>query len=147
MDSFVKQNWLSIKGLLEYCNVSYHIINAKDFGYLNKTIGQWSGVIGDLLYGRAQLSGKVMVNVVTKIHDTKFIRISAPAYARKISCSGLFGYGLSKSNSFCVKKTTTIIRIQYFRTTVLLDCVDFNSSCSVLIWNCPICYFKLGNKI
>lgn len=84
IDTPTKQDYLSMKCLMNYLNASHTLVPYGTHGYLNKTTGKWSGIIQALLTEQIEIDGTGMFITKDRLDVVDCITFANPATVKFI---------------------------------------------------------------
>ncbi|XP_017786882.1 PREDICTED: uncharacterized protein LOC108569730 [Nicrophorus vespilloides] len=78
IDTFTKQNYLTIKALMEYCNINMTIVSADVWGYYNATTKNWNGLVEKVRSNEVQISGSSPFFTAQRFQVVDYIKMQNP---------------------------------------------------------------------
>lgn len=92
VDTPTKQDFLSMKCLIDYLNATVTIVTEESHGYLNQTTGKWSGIINDLITEKVEIDGTGMYITKERLAVVDCLSFANPAKVKFVLRKPPFSY-------------------------------------------------------
>ncbi|XP_044263055.1 ionotropic receptor 75a-like [Tribolium madens] len=120
IDAISKLNYIIVHNLMDYLNASRHFAMQPTWGYKNSTTGFYSGMVGDLQRGLADLGGTPLFFTQDRIDIIDYVVSTTPTYIKFIFRAPPLSY---VTNVFTLPFDTAVWHYCFVMVAIVVVCI------------------------